>query len=270
MLPNFIGLGGNRSGSTWYADNLMRHGDIFVPRIKEIHFFDADYDKGMDFYESFFTGWSGEKAVGEVTPAYFYSATIARRIKKDLPGIKLFVSLRNPVDRAYSQYWRMIGMGYLEKDVSFEEALETRGMLLSYGMHSVNLSNYYEYFDRDDLLPLLFDSIKKEPETVLNELFAFLGVEPEAEANYTLEAINRSASLPNLGRSKGLYYLRRMMNRLGIHSLRDKMENINRTVLPPMNPETRQYLTDYFREDILKTEELIGKDLSGWLKPATR
>jgi hypothetical protein len=61
-----------------------------------------------------------------------------------------------------------------------------------------------------------------------------------------------------------------MMNRLGIHSLRDKMENINRTVLPPMNPETRQYLTDYFREDILKTEELIGKDLSGWLKPATR
>lgn len=265
MLPNFLGLGANRAGSTWFAHNLMRHADVFVPRGKELHFFDKEFDKGLVHYEAQFADWSGERAVGEVTPAYLYAEDAPFNIHRSLPGVKLFVSLRNPVDRAYSQYWRMKATGGLAEEATFEEALESKDIILRNGRYHEHLSRYYEYFGRQDLLVLVFEKIRTDPGSLLTELFTFLEVDPSLQGSYTTEPINSSGSLPNLGRSNPLYYVQRVLNRLGLYALKYRIDSINRSQLPPMNASTRKALTDYYRDEIVRTEQLTGKDLSAWL-----
>ncbi|MBA3731354.1 MAG: sulfotransferase domain-containing protein, partial [Gammaproteobacteria bacterium] len=107
MLPNFLIIGASRCGTTWMANNIKSHPDVFMPPKKELHFFDASFDKGWDYYASFFPDkkCARYRAIGEATPAYLYMPQVARLIKSRLPDVKMIVSLRNPIDRAYSQYW---------------------------------------------------------------------------------------------------------------------------------------------------------------------
>ena len=265
MLPNFIGIGANRAGSTWFFHNLSRHPDVFLPRRKELHFFDREYEKGIAYYESQFSAWSGESAVGEVTPQYLYREDAAHRIITNLPGVKLFVSLRDPVDRAYSQYWRSVARGVIPGNETFEEAIAKREYLLDYGNYHKHLSRYYRLFSKEDLLVLLMASVKTEPEMILRRLCSFLGVDPEIADNYTAERVNSASSTKNLARSKSLWYLQRVLNRLKLKELKIRVERMNRQQLPPMSQETRRYLQDYYSDEILRTEELVQLDLSGWL-----
>jgi len=265
MLPNFLGIGANRAGSTWLFHNLSRHDDIFLPRQKELHFFDRDYDKGLAYYENKFAGWTGESAVGEITPQYLYREAAAMRIKEDPPGIKLFVSLRNPVDRAYSQYWRSVARGVIPKSESFEVAIAERDYILDYGNYFKHLTPYYTHFDRDRLLVLLMDSIKKEPLETLRQLCIYLQVKPEFGDNYTAERVNSASSTKNLARSKSLWYLQRLINRLKLKRLKIRVEKMNRQPLPPMNEETHRFLQDYYRDEILQTQDLVQLDLGRWL-----
>ncbi len=269
MLPNFLGLGGNRCGSTWLAHNLARHEEVFLPRKKELHFFDKEYEKGLDYYESQFSGWAGEPAVGEVTPAYFYSDELAQRIKADLPGVKLFVSLRNPVDRAYSHYWRMIASGALDESMTFEEALQEKELILSNGENQRHLQRYYELFDAEDLLVLFFDDIKRRPESVLTDLFGFLGVDSNLDGNFTSQPVNSSSGYVRLGQTKTMRKFQRALNSVRFSALRNKMTRGSKKSLPPMSEEIRLFLADYYRDGILKTQELTGRDLSSWLPVKT-
>jgi len=72
--PNYLVIGAQRCGTTWLAETLGQHPDIYVPRPKEIHFFNhsENYAKGIDWYRSRFPGYEGQRAVGEFTPNYFW------------------------------------------------------------------------------------------------------------------------------------------------------------------------------------------------------
>lgn len=265
MLPNFIGLGANRSGSTWIANNLMQHPDVYMPLKKEIHFFDRHYQKGKAYYEQEFSGWSGEPAVGEITPAYFHDQNVAPLIKNHLPDVKLFVSLRNPIDRAYSQYWHMIARGEVENTASFEDVLASRDWVLDIGCYHRHLSRYYDYFAKDALKVQIFDDIKLAPQEFMCELLQFLNLETTLNPDLINQQINASASLQRLARNRLLSTTYRLLKRIRLFKLSGKVEQINRTTLPPMQPETRSRLLSYYRDDILQTQDLIQKDLSSWL-----
>jgi hypothetical protein len=99
----------------------------------------------------------------------------------------------------------------------------------------------------------------------LRRLCSFLGVDPEIAVNYTAERVNSSSATKNLARSKSLWYLQRVLNRLILKELKIRVERMNRQQLPPMSQETRRYLQDYYSDEILRTEELVQLDLSGWL-----
>src|SRR5688572_14326389 len=105
-LPDFLIVGAMRSGTTSLHKYLQAHPDVFVASGKEVHFFDRRYGRGLDWYRSRFAGVTTERVVGEATPAYMYDENAIARIAHDLPDARLIVVLRNPVDRAYSHYWR--------------------------------------------------------------------------------------------------------------------------------------------------------------------
>lgn len=264
MLPDFIGLGASRSGSTWLAQNLMQHPELCMPR-KEMHFFDRYYDQGITYYEAQFESCPQNKLRGEVTPAYFHTEVVASRISEHVPDAKLFVSLRDPIDRAYSHYWRMVATEQVAETDSFEEVLQQHEFVLWTGMSSQHLARYYRYFDQELVYVTLFDDIKKRPAQLLRGLYSFLGIDPDFDSPLVEQRVNAAASLQNLARSRLSWYANRVLARVGIHSLSGKVEQLNRTVLPPMKPETRQYLIDYYREDVLALESLLGRDLQSWL-----
>jgi len=107
-LPKFFIIGASRSGTNSLRATLCQIDMIEPAQRKEIHFFDksSEYIKGLKYYKSFFT-FDRTKICFDTTPNYLYSFEAPLRIKKDLPESchKFIVLLRNPVDRAWSNYW---------------------------------------------------------------------------------------------------------------------------------------------------------------------
>jgi len=111
MLPNFIIIGAAKAASTWLSDCMGEHPDVFMAEIKEVRYFSVAYDRGLDWYKTHFADWNGEKAVGEANPGYLGDDHAPARIKETLGDVPLILSMRHPVDRAYSAYWKRNQLG---------------------------------------------------------------------------------------------------------------------------------------------------------------
>ena len=111
--PNFLVIGAQRSGTTWLDTALRAHPQVYLPeRRKEIHYFDEHYSRGAEWYREFFSAAAarpGLKAIGEVTPRYLFDPLVPQRIAGDFPSMRLIAILRNPADRAYSQFCMYVG-----------------------------------------------------------------------------------------------------------------------------------------------------------------
>ncbi len=104
-LPDFVIVGVMRSGSTSLFRYLADHTDVFMVQPKEMHFFDQNYIRGLDWYKSRFAAAEAGQRAGEVTPSYLSSSVAMERLAADVPGVQAIAILRDPVDRAYSHYW---------------------------------------------------------------------------------------------------------------------------------------------------------------------
>ena len=105
MLPTYLIAGTVRSGTTSLHRALRRHPEVFAPGEKELHFFDRQFDRGVGWYESLFADAPGTGPVGEATPNYVYDDHAVERMAGVVPDARVVVLLRDPVERAYSQYW---------------------------------------------------------------------------------------------------------------------------------------------------------------------
>src|SRR4051812_20619515 len=116
MLPTFVILGTMRGGTTSLVRYLGEHPDVYVAPQKEVHFFDEHFELGVEWYEAQFEGRGDARQFGEGTPAYLYGDIAMQRLKQILPETRLIVSVREPVERAYSHYWHQRARGYETKE----------------------------------------------------------------------------------------------------------------------------------------------------------
>ncbi len=154
---------------------------------KEINFFFLEhlFIKGIGYYESFFKEVQRDAiAIGEASPGYICHPKAAGRINRFLPDIKLILSVRNPIDRAFSHYWDKKRM--LSERLNFKEAvrnyLETEYDIgkvgyFSRGIYIRYIRNYLAYFDRSQILVLVFEEMVKNPDKTYQRIFEFLGVD---------------------------------------------------------------------------------------------
>jgi hypothetical protein len=265
MLPNYLIIGAARSGTSWLAKNLMLHPEVFMPTKKEIHFFDRHYEKGLEWYQRIFEGRS-EKAIGEATPAYLYFPHIPSLIHEYMPNVRLIVSLRNPVERAYSHYWNLIARAGISQrycGISFEEMIMVPPRLVEEGMYATKLKGYYQLFPRENVLILIYDDLKENPEKFLKSLYSFLGVDAGFISPLAEYKINAKSS--KLGRSTALYFLYRASIKLGFYRLANLIDIINKKGLPDINIETkRELLEKYYLREISELEQMINRSLSAW------
>jgi hypothetical protein len=185
-LPNFLYVGPDKAGSSWLHEMLLKHPDVYLTPAKDLYYFDRYYDRGREWYASQFRDARDERIVGEVCQDYLFHPEAAARIRDTLGPVKVMVSLRDPVERAWSSYLYMRKHG-IGPD-TFGEALHSRPELLEHGRYATGLDRFLGLFPRENIHVALFDDLAVDPQGFLDGVTDFLEIERLALADRDLAA----------------------------------------------------------------------------------
>jgi hypothetical protein len=232
-LPDFLIIGAQRCGTTSLYNYLVEHPSVSPAFMKETHFFDFNFHKGVNWYRAFFpsagllsspyqvplqarhsdarppgqrSDGRRQRLTGESTPYYLFYPHAPRRVKETIPGVKLIVLLRNPVDRAYSHYHHEVRTG--AEKASFEDALEreretmprevakiredarytsfshVHHAYLSRGIYVDQLQPWVELFGRERMIIISSEDFYADPATAVGQVFDFLGMPGWTSSRY--------------------------------------------------------------------------------------
>tara|TARA_B100000674_G_scaffold60527_1_gene42003 strand:- start:423 stop:1154 length:732 start_codon:yes stop_codon:yes gene_type:complete len=189
-LPDFLGLGTQKGGTTTLHRLLGEHPEVFLPACKEVHFFDQNYSEGEAWYRQHFQGARADQRCGDITPFYLFHPDVPGRIHQHLPQARMIVLLRDPVERAISQVFHAQRLGFEPLPVAEALAAEDNrlatGDPYSFQKHSyISRSRYLEQLDRyealfppEQLLILCSEDLFAKPEQIWHELLRFLKLKP--------------------------------------------------------------------------------------------
>ncbi len=256
LLPDFVIIGAVKAGTTSLYGWLRRHPDIAPASAKEVHFFDYNYFRGTNWYRSHFprtadrTAFAAEHGhpfiTGEASPSYISHHWVPQRMATVLPQAKLLVAMRNPVDRAYSQY--QMSCRENEETLDFAAAVAAEEQRLapeharlaadprynswpigcwSYlmrGRYAEQIERWLVHFPREQFHFLSLEELARDPQGVLDDVHAFLGVSPHRYAD---------------------------------------LQPMHTASYGELDPATRAQLSEYFRPHNERLYALVGRDL-GW------
>jgi len=217
-LPDFMGIGSPISASTWLAHNLDLHPQVSISKDKETRFFSLHLEHGLKWYSKQFEGSEG-RVVGEFTPSYGrLPMDRIRLISRLIPDVRLLMTIRNPIDRAWAGARRTMSMlarhwnctiddipkdeflTYFELEGEYQaDLLGRHGYFvpnLKSGDYSRILDNWLSVFPEEQLLIVFYDEVKSDPLRLLKHVFEHLGVDPEVDSSlFALERINANRNL---------------------------------------------------------------------------
>lgn len=290
-LPDieFFVIGAYKAATTTLHYALREHPDVFVPRRKEPSFLafvdktadDAEQNpafnnavRSIEEYRELFSDAPDGTVRGDVSPEYLKDPSCADTIARYYPDAKLVAILRNPVERAFSDYL-MYKRDGIETEETFAAAIEAQpdrigrahGGYLETGMYGSQLSRYYEKFAESQILVLIQEDLRTNRDRTLEQLATFLGVSA-ARFPTEMEESNRSG-IPTSRGMKLAFAVRRGLKGTAKYvpeTAKRKVDDLlQRGLERPELPATdRAELMDYFAEDIALTEELTGLDLAAW------
>lgn len=212
--PDFLCLGAQRSGTTSLHLLLSRHPQLFLPGMKEVHYFSLHADRSARWYRNHFKSVAPSRICGEITPYYLYHPEVPRRVRQTIPNVKLIVMLRDPVERAISGYFHAVRRGY--ESLEIEEAFASEpqrimgaggvlrnpaGRHYSHQHHSYaarsryerQLDRWLEMFPEDRFLLIKYEDFVADKDAALSRIETFLGVSPTDDPG----------KLPHANRSEG-------------------------------------------------------------------
>jgi Sulfotransferase domain len=267
-LATFVVIGPGKAGTTWMYSLLKAHPEVCVAAAKETMFFDTYYHKGIDWYHQFYPSCSGWKAVGEVCNSYILSEEAPARMRAYNPALKLIASLRNPIDRAFSNY--LFFLRNAQVAGSFEDALAVRPDLLTQGLYARHLERYLAQFPSDQLLMLAFDDLQRDSLAFARQLLAFIEVDGEFVPDVTAKKV-LGASRPRSRIAARLVKQAAVaVRRAGMPDVVTRVKSSGLPGLlyrqytddgyPMMRTETRAELVRYFSPDVARLSELTGRD----------
>jgi hypothetical protein len=268
--PNFLYIGTSKAGSTWLFNALALHPDVYLASDKGLYYFDHHHENGDPWYLERFAGAQKQTARGEISHSYLSSPETPRRIAAFNPDMRLLVCLREPAERAFSDYLDLVKNQQYAG--SFEAALDEVPRLRDRGRYATHLRRYFEAFPVNQLHIGLFDDLKEDAQRYADGVFEFLGVEPltlstAALAHRMPAGKPRSARLALMAKSAS-----RQTKRAGLHRLRSR---VKRSVLvrqmlyrpfasdrPVMEAATEERLRAEFAEEVEALDAMLGRPIS--------
>lgn len=296
-LPQFIGIGAPKAATTWLFHCLREHPKIFIPLQKEIGFFSylTEIDHRLDEYAEYFSDAKPGQVKGEIFVNYLENKRAPDRIKRHLGNIKLFVSLRNPVDQIYSYYWHLKRQNFHvwgdgkvnQRPHSFREALDKiPDRLLAPSYYGAHLERWIGLFGKENIHVIFYDDIQSRPDDVLRGLYRFIGVDssfvpsalelrgsavrrgvsPKSERHQAVheriyDALNRRVYHP-LKRVIGFKAADRIKEALRVRQLMERV--FYQQGYPQMTSSERAKVLSMISDDVKRLESLVGRDLSHW------
>ena len=302
-LPDFIICGAPKCGTTSLHFILDQHPDIGMPT-EEIHYFDADdpithpdfffhkagdlvwYDNRaentefLDKYAANFEDFADRAFVGEDSTTYIFSEVAPVRIKSLLPEVRLIFMLRDPVARAYSQYWHLVKSGRVT--YTFEQAIHRHPSVILGSTYARHLKRYTDVFGADRVKVILFEDFVRDNQKTIDEITVFLGcdgmkVDPNASwfnKTYYPTSLRGQLALNQIGQHVVSWrYGNHLDSRSGLSTrISQKLHHIwfnriNPLFLkaerpPAMRDTTRQFLVEHLSRRNDGLSELLGRDLS--------
>jgi hypothetical protein len=278
MKPTFIGLGGQKCASSWLYLVFNDHPDAFVSKPKELNFFSSSFDRGFQWYESHFDSADGRSAVGEISPSYLPDWNAPARAHRYNPAFRILVTLRDPVERAYSNHLHDIRLAYYRgSDLSFEAGLLNNPMYLEQSRYAHHLGRWLDFFPADQMLILLQEEIQADPNFQAQRVYKFLEIDQAHVSDFVDRRANQSylpksrsretffRSAGALTRKLGFRWVDRLMRRTGAISALHRTNRLEiRSIVPPMHDETAAMLYATFADDTLRLAELMGRKALPW------
>jgi hypothetical protein len=270
-LPDVIGVGPARTGTTWLHQKLMGHVDL--PRdIKETKFFERYHSRGIEWYAGLFRHCRGDKPIAEICP-YLAGPRAPEWIAEVIPDCKFIVTLRDPVDRMYSHYKMMRGYAFTRLPV--EDALQKDRYLAQGSLYAANLERWFAVFPRERFLITLYDDLRKRPQEYLDSVCDFTGIAriSIAERSDRKEVINSFDRAPrNFKIAQNARHLRIAMREQGWNRTANFLARMGVWAwsagggekFPPLSPAQDANFRELYRPEVEALERMLGFDLSAW------
>lgn len=248
MLPNFLHIGASKAASSWLWNVYKEHPDIYVPQSPDnVNFFTVHYHRGLEWYEkTYFGAAECAPAIGEFSNSYLCYRPALERIALHLPDVRLTMTLRDPVEAMYLA-WAHVHLknkpygfdGRQGIGIPLEKCLHHHGhswfrLYVDPRFYARHLENVYELFPRENVLVMLYDDLAEDEASFLRRLYEFLEVDPGFESSLIGTDVNPDAPDADVERD--------------------------------LAPEFRAELREAFRPDVERLEEMLERDLSGWLE----
>ena len=313
--PNFFLAGTVKAGTTSLYHYLAQHPQIYMSPIKEPSYFATEL-RPENFVAAFqpqmfreqeeareyvdgpmneprfggpITEWGdylklfrkvdGETAIGEASVSYLWSRTAARNIAERIPEARIVLMLRNPADRAYSQYLQAVSSGQVRN--SFREQIQASmrrpegskfdvlNPLLEFGLYFEQVERFFQYLPREQVRVYLYEEYRANPGGTLADLFGFLDVDPAFRPDQSRRFLE--PSVPQF--VTAAYYLKRFgvwqgIKRWSPSRLRPVLKSaaVRKRASLSMDAADRAHLREYYRDNVVKLSALLDRDLRIWLE----
>lgn len=267
-------IGPQKSGTTWVYECLREHPSVALPPNDSVHFFDIHYTRGREWYEQHFATSKPDQLRIDPTPSYLRSPYAPSRVSQENPDAKIIVCLRHPIERAFSHYWhekRQQSISYDFSDILVNYDLWSNW--LESGFYSRLLDRWLSEFDRSQVLIQVFDDLKSSPRMFLDEILAFIGLEPGFEPSVLDRRVNQ-AKAPDAAVKTGT---KRILNQVGLLDAAKAAKSVLRERglvgdvsvagverLEDVDPGVVAQLAEECAIEFDRIEALTGIDLGRW------
>jgi len=271
-VPEFCVIGAAKAGTTWLQSQLQANPAIYMPD-PEPHFFSREYCEGLAQYREWFApALASDRLLGEKSADYLSHPEAPTRLAEANPNAKLVVQLRNPVDRAYSDYKMYFRRGSVGKSPGdYLSSLDNPfPRFLFDGLYGKHLGRWLEHFPREQIFVFLFEELKARPRDITERVSRHLGVAPIFEERLAARPANDSkAKLLPLALRNALAPLKESVKPLRANPVFEHVRSLlaKEVAYPPLTGDLRRSLQEFYLDDILLAEELLGLELEDWKVP---
>jgi hypothetical protein len=298
IWPNFFIVGAQKAGTTSLYFYLKEVPQVYMSPLKEPFYFSphvvhnsaSDIIRDKKEYLRLFEKANGYIAIGEATPIYLWDPDAPKLIHQTVPRARIIMILRDPIERAYSNYLMRVRYSGVQssfydelmRDYRSQDKLYGKSQLyVEFGMYYEQVKRYFDIFGREQVKVIIFEEFVKRPEQTVNEVLGFLGVK------YTVTEIREQHnpySVPRTPLSRWIFAVFRWLRARNIRFYKllmllpdSVLESLplpsgkssgfaarilfKRIEKPKIEPEAFKFLQELYHDDVLRLESLLGRSL---------